>query len=63
MKLDWMGNPAEPNAETSDGVRFDIEQSSEDRWWAFKNDMPVGIYDSLSKAKERCESLAEGNAQ
>lgn len=62
MELDWIGDPNEPNAETANGDTFDIEQAGDDRFWAFKNDAPVGIYETLDEAKTRCENLAEGGA-
>ena len=54
--LDWMGEN-EPTAETDNGVRFDIEQAGENLFWAFKNDRPVGTYETLAEAKARCENL------
>jgi len=63
MTLSWYKITEGDYAADSKTALYDIEQCGKDRWMAFMNDTPVGIYSSLSSAQTRCETLeAEGCA-
>ena len=58
MKLEWQ-EIGKGDFAAEGNASYDIEQASNNRWWAFKDDSPVGIYASLDEAKQRCQTLED----
>ncbi len=54
MKWERQNGDAIAHADTG---TYEIEQASADRWWAYADEKPVGIYASFREAMKRCEAV------
>jgi len=62
MKLEWTDKNGDAEAHGGNKLYpelFDIEQAGESSFWAFQNGRPVGTYQSMEKAKERCQLIQD----